>query len=206
MSSANGDAGPDASGEEAAWRDLIARFELPADETAAAPPWPSREDLPDSPAEFRQAPELPAGLGGGVIPDESARTADPAASPSLTDDSGTADPASQARVVRHARPVPPTAGTGEDGDAAADEDDEDGRYIPPPPAPLPRLDAVAKGAWTGLLGGPAYLLTAMIVGWPIAGWEALAAIIAFVGGFTVLVVRMGDRPSRGDDDDRGAVI
>jgi hypothetical protein len=87
------------------------------------------------------------------------------------------------------------------GSAPAESDDE--HYIPPPPPPLPHLDPVTKGAWLALFGGPAYLLTATMAGWTMPAWAAFCAVAAFIGGFAVLVVRMGD-DDRGDDD--GAVV
>jgi hypothetical protein len=65
---------------------------------------------------------------------------------------------------------------------------------------------VAKGAWTALAGGPAYLLIASLAGWVVPGWAALASVAAFVGGFTVIVIRLGDGPSRGAGPDNGAVL
>jgi len=88
---------------------------------------------------------------------------------------------------------------------ATDDDDED-HYIPPPPPPLPVLDPVAKGAWVALFGGPAYLLVATSAGWMLPGWATFGAVGAFVGGFAVLVIRMGDKPSRGSGPDSGAVL
>ena len=88
----------------------------------------------------------------------------------------------------------------------AEADDTDEHYVPPPPPPLPHLDSVAKGAWTALFGGPAYLLIATLVGWTVPGWAALLAIAAFVAGFVVLVLRLGDGPSRGSGPDNGAVL
>ena len=41
-----GDIGGEVSGDEAAWRDLIARFDVPAEVEEAKHPWPSSEDLP----------------------------------------------------------------------------------------------------------------------------------------------------------------
>ena len=101
-------------------------------------------------------------------------------------------------------PAPwPPAGAGRDTDPG---DDADEHFIPPPPPPLPHLDSVAKGAWTALFGGPIYLLVATLVGWTVPGWAALAAIVAFVAGFVVLVLRLGDGPSRGSGPDNGAVL
>jgi hypothetical protein len=147
--------------DEAAWRDLVARFDLPADADPVTAPWPAQEDLKHE---------------------------------------------DRARVIRQAAPAPPSAAT--DQAVAGDDadDDEDDHFVPPPPPPLPQLDPVAKGAWTALFGGPAYLLLATLTGWGIPGWAALVAIAAFVGGFATLVIRMGDGPSRGDGPDSGAVV
>jgi len=79
-------------------------------------------------------------------------------------------------------------------------------YFPPPPPPLPKLDPLTKGAWAALFGGPAYLLIATAVGWTVPAVAAFFAIGAFVGGFAVLVMRMGDEPRDGDGPDDGAVV
>lgn len=85
-----------------------------------------------------------------------------------------------------------------------DVGEEDGeRYVPPPPPPLPRGDLVGRLAWGGLLGGPALLLATTLLGLPVPGWLVLVALCAFVTGFVVLLIRMGDRPSGPDD---GAVV
>jgi hypothetical protein len=244
----NEDVDGDVSGEEAAWRDLVARFEMPVDTEAEQAPWPARENLTES-ARDRQRPDqdaeqgwedpgrhsgpasLPSRPGAGLWPepgdepapaaqqgpDTAPQDATPAesdgsggtapsssTSPSGTAPSGTAPSgaaqgatgrADQPRIIRRAGPGRP--------DQVADEDEDD-RYRPPPPDPLPPLDPVAKGAWAGVLGGPGYLLVARLADWQIPSWAALGAIIAFVAGFATLVVRMGDRPR--DDDDDGAVV
>jgi len=84
--------------------------------------------------------------------------------------------------------------------------DQDDRYVPPPVPPQPNLDPVARGAWAALLGGPGYLFVATLLSWQIPGWVELAAIIAFVAGFVVLVFRLGDGPSKRDGPDQGAVV
>jgi hypothetical protein len=110
-------------------------------------------------------------------------------------------------VVRPATPPSvPAPWPPRSASAAADTGDDDEHFVPPPPPPLPHLDSVAKGAWTALFGGPAYLLVATLVGWVVPGWAALAAIAAFVIGFVVLVLRLGDGPSRGAGPDNGAVL
>lgn len=89
----------------------------------------------------------------------------------------------------------------EDLDENADE-----RYVPPHVPPQPKLDPVARGAWTALFGGPGYLFIATTFEWQVPGWAELAAIIAFITGFVVLVSRLGDGPSRRDGPDQGAVV
>jgi hypothetical protein len=86
-----GDIDGEVSGEEAAWRDLIARFDDPADRISTGVPWPAREDLaePTSPAETSDT--LIDSPQSSVGP--AASTADPAASPD--EPRGTADPSSR---------------------------------------------------------------------------------------------------------------
>lgn len=103
-----------------------------------------------------------------------------------------------------------------DADAAEEErvrdaeredrrDDEHDHYVPPEPAPAPKLDWISKLAWTGLIGGPAILLLAALFGGH--GGRVIAfALLAFVGGFLTLVFRMKDRPPIDDTPDDGAVV
>ncbi|MFW5417284.1 hypothetical protein J0910_11790 [Nocardiopsis sp. CNT-189] len=89
-----------------------------------------------------------------------------------------------------------------DGEDGADQGDH---YVPPPPPPLPRGDMIGRLAWGGLFGGPAVLLASMLVG-ARPGWLAFCAVAAFIAGFVVLVVRMGDRASGDNGPDDGAVV
>jgi hypothetical protein len=110
--------------------------------------------------------------------------------------------------VRPASP-PPVPGPAFAADAIQSgrfDEDDDEHYIPPPPPPLPALDPVAKGAWTALFGGPAFLLVTTTAGWSMPGWATFGAVAAFIGGFAVIVARMGDRPPRDSGPDDGAVI
>lgn len=200
------------SGDDAAWRELIAQYELPASPDPDAAPWPERENLsPPATSLLPPGPEQPGPEKTDTTGEtESPEPADtPESGPAGAESSG-AGPAGAdldqrspaaggdlTRVIRPASPVwrPAT-------DAAEEEDD---RYIPPPPPPLPRLDSVAKGAWVAVIGGPLYLLIATILGWQVSGVAALAAVAAFIGGFTVMIFRMGDGSSRGDGDN-GAVL
>ena len=50
----------DMSGEDAAWRDLVARFDLPAAPAGTGRPWPEREDLPPARhSDPRRSPDSP---------------------------------------------------------------------------------------------------------------------------------------------------
>lgn len=164
-----GDIDGEVSGEEAAWRELVARLETPG-QLGVASPWPASEDLPDGETVATQ-PRSPAGELG--------------------------DPAGSATA-----PVAAFAG---DPRSYSPPEEEDEPYVPTPLPPPAKMDPVSKGAWLALICGPAYLLLGTLLSWTISGTEALAAIAAFVGGFIVLVVKMGDRPPRDDEDD-GAVL
>lgn len=160
------------SPEDAAWQDLVARFDVP-DIGDGATPWPDREDLTQEPV------PQPAEPQSAELQPAEPQSAEP-------------QPAAPAPAnPRSWSPVP---------------DPADEHYIPPPPPPLPKLDSVAKGAWLALFGGPAYLVIALIAGWTLSGLAAFIAIAAFVGGFAVLVFRMGDGPPSDSGDDDGAVV
>jgi hypothetical protein len=117
----------------------------------------------------------------------------------------------------------PEAATDADADAANDEwddvrptppsvpaeltalDDEE-HFVPPEAPPIPTADAVTRTAWTGVIGGPLFLILATLFGWGADGLPGLLAVIAFVGGFVTLVARMKDRPSLDESGDDGAVV
>ena len=196
-----GDVDGEVSGDEAAWRDLVARFESSPSQATETAPWPAREDL----AAERQPTAADQSPGTGSPATESPATGAPAAGfpaaglpaagPADIPAAGGHGPPDGTRIIRFA------------GDPRAytppEEDDE--RYKPEPLPPPARMDAVSKGAWVALIGGPGYLLLGTLLQWTISGTEALAAIAAFIAGFVILVVKMGDRPPRDDNDD-GAVL
>ncbi|MEV4297331.1 hypothetical protein [Microbispora rosea] len=93
--------------------------------------------------------------------------------------------------------------TGEEQPRAPGDDDH---YVPPPPPPLPHGDALSRLSWLALFGGPAYLLMAALLQWPMDGWIVFAAVAAFIAGFVILVVRMGDGPPADSGWDDGAVV
>ena len=64
----------------------------------------------------------------------------------------------------------------------------------------------AEGAWLALFGGPSYLLAATLANWSVPGWLAIGAIAAFVGGFMMLVLNLGEDRDHDSDPDDGAVV
>jgi hypothetical protein len=142
----------------------------------------------------------PSGLGMAGPAGSEISPAAPGPRPGAGPGSASRPAADRARIVRHADPLAWRPATSPEATG-----DEDERYVPPPAPPL-RLDPVAKGAWAALFGGPGYLLLATIMGWQVSGWSALLAIVAFVGGFAVVFLRLGDGPPRGDGPDNGAVV
>ena len=188
--------------EDAAWLDLIARYEAPA----AGQTWPERENLAEpgtAPSEASipdasqvrtpKAPERPDGPQAQArpVPVDPPFNADLTAPDLPGPDLPGPDLAGPDRPAPGARPAPET---------------QEEHYFPPPPPPLPKLDPVTKGAWAALFGGPAYLLIATAVGWTVPAVAAFFAIGAFVGGFAILVMRMGDEPRDGNGPDDGAVV
>lgn len=118
-------------------------------------------------------------------------TGETASEADASDDDSHDAPDADSRVVRSAKAEPSSA--------------EEEHYIPPPPPPIPSGDLVSRLAWSGLLGGPAVvLITSLLGGTP--SWLAFLAVAGFIGGFVVLVVRMGDRPPRDSGPDDGAVV
>jgi hypothetical protein len=298
------DTSNDRNGEQAVWRDLVARLELPQAIDPADAPWPDRENLTsarhassqdtprqghprqdhprqDEPGEH-QPRQGPAGQGtGGQGPGRQGPARQVADAPRQDDDERKTRhardlPVSRRRVIRptsflrfaeasqygktdggrprrpagrHAVPPArlsqedqacpphgrqdrrdgrPAGQAGQDGRSGSDDgegsgvlggglefqdladleffDEDDERYVPPRIPPQPKLDPVARGAWTALFGGPGYLFVATTLSWQVPGWAELGAIIAFITGFVVLVSRLGDGPSRKDGPDQGAVV
>src|SRR5262245_26302093 len=132
-----GDIGGEVSGDEAAWRDLIARFDVPADLEKAEHPWPSSEDVPDAPL-----------AGAGATDPDPSDSTDPHTThdhPDLIPDGYL--PADRSRVIRYAG----------DPRSYSPPEEEDERYVPVPLPPPAKLDPFAKAAWVAVVGGPAYL-------------------------------------------------
>jgi hypothetical protein len=189
--------------EEAAWLDLIEHYDAPAGADAGHKPWPERENLAENNATIpgtsraTRAPEAPP-ANGGTRPAPFGPDLTSPTEPDLT------APGQLGRPDRARTGEPGRATPGSRPPARPEMQEE--HYFPPPPPPLPKLDPLTKGAWAALFGGPAYLLIATAVGWTVPAVAAFFAIGAFVGGFAVLVMRMGDEPRDGDGPDDGAVV
>ena len=218
------------SDEDAAWRDLVARFEEPA--TPAGPvPWPEREDVPGQRPQMLPRPDGARGAEAAPGPPEEAQgPAEPGPQHSraagvegirgFDDDEvrgafgadrlpGSSEP-DVIQAARRGRRTP-AHGNGAHGARARRlrarrapprpaQENDDEHYIPPAPPPLPKLDPITKGAWVALFGGPAYLVVATAAGWSIPGIAAFLAVAAFVAGFAILVLRMNDPGPDGPDD------
>ena len=194
--------------EEAAWLDLIAHYDAPAD-VAGSRPWPERENLAETDnapipggSKVTRSPQTPESPGTPESPQAKARPtpADPPFSADLTAPDLTGPGLDGPGLTG------PGAGQVPEPPPAKAPEMQEEHYFPPPPPPLPKLDPVTKGAWAALFGGPAYLLIATAVGWTVPAVAAFFAIGAFVGGFAILVMRMGDEPRDGDGPDDGAVV
>jgi hypothetical protein len=210
-----GDIDGQVSGDEAAWRDLIARFDDPTDESTD-PPWPSSEDVAwPTPGDADPAGTGPASsdMPGADAASADSPKADPAGAdvvnqgsagdPVITRDdpsrlTGSYFPTDRTRIIRY-------AGNPRDY-RSPDEDGEDEPYAAEPLPPPTKLDPIAKAAWVGVIGGPGYLLVvSLFLHMAVSATAAFIAVAAFVGGFATLIVKLGDRSPRDDDDD-GAVL
>jgi hypothetical protein len=205
---ARGD-GSGGEGDEAAWLDLIARYDEPSPSEGADMPWPEREDLA-GPVSVTPGDTLPALPDTTAAPDGPEPDATPYQDPRPYP-ARLAGPLSPGgRPLDSARPGgsgPATSGPGSGPrDSRIPDNPEDEHYIPPPAPPLPQLEAVTKGAWVALFGGPLYLIIATVAGWTVSGLAAFLAVAAFVGGFAVLVLRMDSGPPKDRGPDDGAVI
>ena len=202
---------PDASDEEAAWRELVAQYAAPAMADGVPVPWPTREDLPGTGTAGRGSADLDS--GGPDTADLDATDLDATdldADLDTTDgdepETGDAPTAPGASPVPGVIPAPPPLRIIGPASPAPLPPDDDEHFVPPVPPPLPQLDPLTKGAWVALFGGPAYLLIAVMVDWQVPGWAAFLAVAAFIGGFATLVVHMGERPPRDSGPDDGAVV
>ncbi|MGZ4445868.1 MAG: hypothetical protein ACXVEC_04245 [Nocardioides sp.] len=78
--------------------------------------------------------------------------------------------------------------------------DEEERFVPPAPPPVPGTTPDRVVAWVGLFASPAVLLVCLIAGIHLPSWLGLLLVAAFVGGFGYLVAQMPRGPRDPWDD------
>ncbi|NYD42302.1 hypothetical protein [Nocardioides panaciterrulae] len=78
------------------------------------------------------------------------------------------------------------------------QDDE--RFVPPTPPPLPHTTPDRYAAWAGVLGAPVMLVLALLLRVTLPTWLGAAMVIGFVGGFVYLVFQMPRGPRDPGDD------
>lgn len=89
----------------------------------------------------------------------------------------------------------------------SDPDAEAGdHYVPPPPPALPESNAITVMGWVGVLGAPAFVLIASLLGFDLGAVALLACLGVFLGGFAVLLLGAQDRPPTDSGWDDGAVL
>ncbi|HEX5535113.1 MAG TPA: hypothetical protein VFX33_15340 [Actinomycetales bacterium] len=181
---------------EAAWADIVAHWDdapatPPAGVTGAVQTDNGTEDRPDGATQ--------AGVSASGDPASPVDSGtDAAGGTGTTHDLGDDWEVPRSRVggdqIRE-------AAEREDATEAALDDEE--RFVPPEPPPLPRGDTVSRLAWAGVLGAPLFFLLAALFWHGAPTWLVVGAVGAFVAGFVTLIVRM---PDRDDDGDDGAVV
>lgn len=190
--------------DDLAWARLIAEFDRPVD--AATAPWPIQEDLDEAPADSQSEPAASASVDEqfpftGRRHDNDRQGEEP---PRYLDN----------HTHRRRRDDPPPGIV----DRPAERLDDDilassrapatpeDQFVPAAPPPLPQLAPYKQLAWAGLVGGPALLLLAAILGVSLPTWVTLGAVAGFVAGFITLIVTMEDRSGDDWDAGNGAVV
>lgn len=92
-----------------------------------------------------------------------------------------------------------------DPDADGFDDDEDDHYDPPAVQLPPTEDIGYWGALLGLVGGPLVLLWVLLTHPFNRGWWIFGAILLFIGGFALLVMRQPAHRDPFDGDDGARV-
>lgn len=78
--------------------------------------------------------------------------------------------------------------------------EDEGRFVPPTPAPVPLAEPRRLLAWGGLVASPVLLLAIVVFGWIAPGWLVTTLILWFVAGFGYLVWTMQSGPRDPGDD------
>ena len=108
-------------------------------------------------------------------------------------------PPLSSRLMR-STPVDPAP----ENESPVDPLDIEEHYVPDPPPPLPSADRATRLAWAAMVGGPALLVLAALLGIGLETWIVVLALCAFLGGFAALIARMRDHHD--DDGNDGAVL
>ncbi len=78
--------------------------------------------------------------------------------------------------------------------------EDEGRFVPPAPDPIPLAEPRRLIAWGGLVASPLILLLVVVFGWELPSWIISLLIVWFVGGFGYLVWNMQTGPRDPGDD------
>ena len=105
-------------------------------------------------------------------------------------------PPLSSRLMR-SRPVDPAP----ENESPVDPLDIEEHYVPDPPPPLPSADRATRLAWAAMVGGPALLVLAALLGIGLETWIVVLALCAFLGGFAALIARMRDHHDDDGNDD-----
>jgi hypothetical protein len=93
----------------------------------------------------------------------------------------------------------------EPDDEDEQEDDEE-HFVRPDPPELPRGDMLTKVAWAVMLLAIAYPVVSLATGWPLPGWAITLAVVVFIAGIVIHVLRIRDPHSDEPGSDDGAVV
>ncbi|MFY0408864.1 hypothetical protein [Solicola sp. PLA-1-18] len=92
------------------------------------------------------------------------------------------------------------------GEPEPDEDDgPDDHFVPPEIGPSEPLDTATRIAWVGLVGPPAILVVATVIGYLLPRAVSAVLVLTSIAALVYLIGRRGN-DHRDDDPDHGAVL
>ncbi|MBD8869167.1 hypothetical protein [Nocardioides donggukensis] len=94
----------------------------------------------------------------------------------------------------------PTVGSAHGSADEPDPWENEGRFVPPVPPPVPRAEPRRQLAWFGVFVAPAIVLFSVVMNWYLPGFVSLLLVLWFVGGFVYLVSTMPNGPRDPGDD------
>lgn len=191
----DGTEGPDGPGarevsqaldDDAAFAEIVAAYNERPTAEPGAEPWPEAENVStESAAAGDGTRERADGTGSDEV-----RSGRPPGS-----------------FIVYAPGVGPRDWSPADPDDEAEDDSDEGHFVPPEPPPLPASDVTSRFAWLAVVGGPLLLLAAVVFRMEMTWWLTTLGVGGFLGGFATLVLRMKDSDEDGNDDPgRGAVV